>query len=101
LAHPEWRRAQSRKRHLRDRFGITPEDYDRMWEDQAGRCANPRCRAWYPRESEDYRTDALQVDHCHKTGALRGLLCPGCNNALGRIKDDVERLLGLVDYLRS
>jgi len=42
---------------------------------------------------------AAQVDHCHKTGVVRGVLCFGCNVALGNISDSKERLQMLIDYL--
>lgn len=40
-----------------------------------------------------------QLDHCHATGAARGILCMSCNLALGHVKDSVGRLNGLVAYL--
>lgn len=43
----------------------------------------------------------LSVDHCHKTGRVRGLLCEGCNRALGLMKDDVELLGKAIDYLKQ
>ena len=41
------------------------------------------------------------IDHCHKTGAVRGLLCGYCNNLLGRCKDDVSILESAVRYLNE
>lgn len=46
-------------------------------------------------------TTNLHIDHCHDTGNVRGLLCAGCNLSLGRLKEDVERIRGLADYLES
>lgn len=41
----------------------------------------------------------LSVDHNHKTGAVRGLLCNGCNMGLGRFEDNIEWLQNAIDYL--
>lgn len=43
----------------------------------------------------------LCVDHDHKTGRVRGILCHGCNVALGAAKDDIEILEGLITWLRE
>lgn len=79
-------------------FGITIEQYEEMWERQGGKCANTQCRAEFPKVVRDHR-NALHVDHDHATGKVRALLCPGCNSALGRVKDDGQRLIGLAEYL--
>lgn len=42
----------------------------------------------------------LSVDHCHKTGKIRGLLCHYCNTALGMFKDDTEIIEKALVYLR-
>ena len=39
------------------------------------------------------------IDHCHVTGKVRGILCNNCNNALGRLQDDPERILCLHKYI--
>lgn len=96
--NPERARYLQRRARLKRDFGITPEDYDRLWESQEGKCANPGCRKFFPKIVDNY-SKALQVDHCHKTGKIRALLCAGCNVALGRADDNPELLLGLVKYL--
>jgi hypothetical protein len=43
----------------------------------------------------------LGVDHCHKTGNTRGVLCLNCNSALGMINDDPSRAERMASYLRG
>lgn len=88
-AHNEMMRAGQLKR----KFGLTVEDYDRMVAEQEGSCAI--CR----RPCQTGRR--LAVDHCHKTGAVRGLLCHSCNLGIGKLGDDPERLLSAARYLLS
>jgi Recombination endonuclease VII len=95
--HPEAARLHSRRQNLAKR-GTTPEEYDRLWAEQDGRCANPACDFTAPMVMTNYR-QGLQADHDHQTGRPRGLLCPPCNRALGHIADDAERLAGLIEYL--
>lgn len=66
----------SRRNQLKSKFNITPEDYDRMLEDQGGRCAICK-RHWSTLNRR------LGIDHNHETGQIRGLLCAGCNTRLG------------------
>jgi hypothetical protein len=42
---------------------------------------------------------ALQVDHDHESGEIRGLLCSACNSALGLFRDDLAIVRRAVDYL--
>lgn len=91
-AKPE-RRAQNRRGHLARKYGITPEQYDEMLAGQGGGCAI--C-------GRPPRPDiSLHVDHDHATGAIRGLSCFRCNNALGDFDDDINLLESAVRYLRS
>lgn len=95
--HPEEHRVLKRRQQLK-RKGITQEDYDRLWIEQNGQCANPACDFTAPLVMLDYR-QGLQVDHDHKTGQVRRLLCSPCNRALGLVDDDPSLLAGLIEYL--
>lgn len=79
-----------RRSNLRINYGITGDQYDQMLE-QRGRlcpiCGDPN--------------DAPHVDHCHKTGKVRGLLCRRCNLALGMLKDNPKACLRAAIYLQS
>lgn len=75
------------------RYGLSPLDYVQMVDDHDNKCA--ACGA----EGGDTKTTKLHVDHCHKTGDVRGLLCMSCNLAAGLLKDDPQRLNDLTKYL--
>lgn len=76
-------------RHLRNKYGITAEDYAKRLEQQGGCCAI--CKT-----SGD---KTLAVDHDHATGEVRGLLCAECNRMLGCAKDNAEVLRAGAEYL--
>jgi hypothetical protein len=78
---------------------ITWEQYESLWFQQGGKCANSACSQQFPLKVPDHRFGSLQVDHDHDTGEVRGLLCTKCNRALGLLLDDIDMAKGLVDYL--
>ena len=78
------------------RYGIRPEDYERLLDEQGGTCAACGEPETYQRNGKTVR---LSVDHCHETGLVRGLLCGRCNRALGILRDSKRALAGLVVYL--
>jgi hypothetical protein len=80
-----------RKSHLKRTYGMTLEEYDAMLAAQGGVCAI--CHQPRPEER------ALHVDHDHDTGAIRGLLCFTCNNALGDFRDSQQLFEAAAAYL--
>ena len=76
-------------------YGITIEDYVRMLEEQGGRCAI--CRTDEPGGSGS----RFAVDHDHKTGEVRGLLCKNCNTGIGLLQDNVLILEQAIRYLNE
>lgn len=90
--HTEEFRERDRKKGLLKNYGITVDEYDRMFEAQGGVCAT----CGKPNKS---KYGYLSVDHDHKTGKVRGLLCHRCNAALGQVYDDVSILQKLIEYL--
>lgn len=78
---------------LNKNYGLTREQYDAMLEAQGGTCAI--CR------NPPTATRMLDVDHCHGTQKVRGLLCTSCNNGLGRFKDNPELLKRAAIYLEE
>lgn len=82
-----------------EKFGLTPEDYDRMLAEQGGVCAI--CRG--PESGKAYGggVKRLAVDHCHATGLVRGLLCGNCNKGLGNLGDSPERMREAARYVEG
>lgn len=78
------------RRHLgrSTEYKLHPEDLARI-------LAIPEC------ENVGCRESATAIDHDHATGEVRGRLCNGCNTALGFLKEDPDRILGLIEYLAN
>ena len=92
-ARKQQRKWEASDRHIARVFGLSAEDWARLFEAQAGKCVG--CLTAL---KMDKRT---HVDHCHRTGRVRGLLCAGCNSALGQIRDNTETLRRLITYLEG
>lgn len=74
-------------------FGITLNDYNIILKNQKGKCAI--CK------QKESNGKNLSVDHDHKTGKVRGLLCNNCNRSLGLLKDDISVLKNCIKYLKK
>jgi len=61
----------------------------------------PRCQACDVLLSAERRSTRRCIDHCHKLGTVRGVLCHSCNVALGLLKDDPKSIEGLLRYLEK
>ena len=85
-----------RDQNFRKNFGITLVQYQAMSDNQGGVCAT--CKR-PERRTRGGKVTWMAVDHCHSTGAVRGLLCSSCNQAIGLMKDDPEILRAAADYL--
>ncbi len=79
--------------YYKHRYGITIETYEEMLKNQNGACAI--CGKNHKHKTQKY----LHVDHNHKTGQVRGLLCGKCNHAIGLVNDDVNVLSKIIEYL--
>jgi len=92
-----WQKAIGRKCHLKQRYNVTPQEYESMLEAQKYRCAI--CNKKAEDNIRGNRIESLNIDHCHKTKQIRGLLCHTCNAGLGHFKDKIDNLLKAVQYL--
>lgn len=82
-------RVYNRKHRLKREYGLTEAEYEAMFLAQAGVCAI----------CQQASSETLAVDHNHKTGAVRALLCSKCNTALGLLGEDADRLMAAATYL--
>lgn len=88
--NPDKLKEIKRRTKLLSKYNLTLDEYNQMYFDQKGLCKlclNPHFRR------------PLNVDHCHATGKIRGLLCDKCNLALGLINDDIDLLDRMKEYL--
>jgi hypothetical protein len=82
----------SRKSHLKRKYGLTIEQYEELsslWDNKCAICKNPPNR------------QSLDVDHCHKLGHVRGVLCDICNKILGMANDNTAILKDAIVYLEA
>lgn len=90
LANADRIKIAKRKCIMRRDYGLSPDDYERLYTFQKGNCAvclNPLKQP--------------NIDHNHTTGETRGLLCWICNNALGKFRDDPSLMERAANYIRS
>lgn len=80
---------------LKRNYGLTLDQYNNMLEVQNNKCAI--CF----KDQKDISNFRLSVDHCHKTGKIRGLLCNSCNTAIGSLNDDTQILNSAINYLNQ
>lgn len=79
-----------RTRRYQKLYGITCYSINKMWEEQDKKCAI--CKEPVQR---------FDIDHNHKNGQVRGLLCRPCNVGLGQFKDNINNLKEAIRYLNG
>lgn len=86
----------SRNRKYKSRYGITYNTYLEMLDEQDDCCSICEIHI------DDYSLHShFHIDHCHTTGAVRGLLCFPCNTAIGLLGDDPEKTDRATKYLNK
>lgn len=83
---------ETRQYNLMKKYGIGLDDFDALLKIQGGLCAI--CK-------KSSGTKPLFVDHCHKTGKVRGLLCGSCNSAIGLLKESTTSMTRAIKYLKK
>jgi hypothetical protein len=89
------RKLTARNWHYLNVYGLTFEQKQQMSEVQGHKCANINCSYMFKSISE------ACVDHNHTTSKVRALLCHPCNKALGLLKENFERTIGLAKYIQD
>lgn len=93
-----WYQTEEGERYVRDstlklKYGITIEEYEKIFDSQNGVC--DICK------KPDPRGRRLSVDHNHNTGKIRSLLCGNCNSMLGMSGDNPDLLRKGAKYLED
>lgn len=101
VKHKDRQRKQQRESNWRFKYGLEREDFEKMWENQEGKC--PIC--FVGLVNIEINGDPVNkgntacVDHCHESGKVRGILCAKCNKALGLLHDDLDFIQRAYDYI--
>lgn len=90
----EKRKKQLFESSLKRKYNLTIEKYNELHEKQKGCCA-----ICHRHQSE--LGSRLNIDHCHSSNKVRGMLCNQCNQGLGLFKDDPETLKNAIEYLAN
>lgn len=84
-------------RYMIKRYGLSLEEYEQMIIIQDKKCYICKQEA----RQDKHGHSRLNIDHCHKTGSIRKLLCHNCNTAIGHAKEDKEVLKKMIEYLEE
>lgn len=93
-AHPE----RNRSRYRKYRYGLSYQEFVAMYHKQKGLCACCGTKLKLDLPKHDLKLSPC-VDHNHKTGKVRSLLCNDCNAGIGCFKESVKRLMAAIRYL--
>ncbi len=83
---------------LKAKYKLSIEEYNKLILSQNNKCLI--CLVEFTEYKKD-RSGVACVDHCHKTGKVRGLLCHRCNTSLGFLREDTERIWNMIEYIKK
>ena len=92
-------RVQQRDANRKSKYGITPEEFQFLWESQSQKCAICGV-SLVDNFCGNKVVNKAVIDHCHTSKKVRGLLCRLCNQGLGLFKDDIKSLLAAAEYIK-
>lgn len=88
-------------------YKVTQPFYEQMWAEQDGKCPGCRKKLAHPLKKTGLFGLKPETDHLHREGKhcevedVRGILCHRCNGLLGKIRDSMDILSGLLEYLKK
>ena len=85
---------ECQERQRAKRYGLSVDGLRLLLEQSSDTC--PICQNKF---DDTKHSKKKNVDHCHKTGTVRGIICTKCNQGLGSFKDNVESLKNAIKYL--
>lgn len=90
---------KEQKKHLelKQKYNLSFDEYINLYNKQNGVCAI--CKSHMKLLSEEFGNKTANVDHCHQTGRIRGLLCNSCNCGIGFLQDNSTLLRLAAEYL--
>lgn len=91
---------RGRKSKIKKRYNLTEQEHIALYNSQEGKCAICDTPIKFESNKED-RNSIGNVDHCHITGKVRGMLCNDCNRGMGFLKDDPEIVMKVYKYLTN
>jgi len=92
--NPDKMKCYLRKSRLKKMYGVSLDDYNKMFNEQKGCC-------WICGKHQSQENRALSVDHNHKTGEVRKLLCGECNLLVGQIEKNINIIDDVFNYLKD
>ena len=90
-----------REWYLLKKHGISLEQFDLLWQVFSGKCDICKINLTLPKRKQGQCRSSVVIDHDHKTGNIRSLLCNSCNKALGLFNDDPSIVKSALKYLEK
>jgi hypothetical protein len=97
--NPDLKRKHSTKYKLKKNYNLSPEDRLKMLDACGYKCE--LCSRAVQLPEPGCNSTNANIDHCHATGKVRGILCGHCNKGLGHFKDDPELMTKAIKYLKE
>lgn len=99
IANRDKVKAADRAKHLKRKYGLTPELYDALLQQQDNKC--PVCSLTFRALRANGKEVKPHIDHAHSTGKRRSIIRNLCNNAIGQAYENCDILANMIKYLAS